>query len=104
MSTFAARVERSAKRETSRKSNKNKGETSMTALILQAKPFVEMVTPKLQIAYLRCLRALDDFAEARMRNAVPERQLRKADRAINRYRRLMHADHKSPAKTKQAER
>ena len=71
----------------------------MTALILQAKPFVEMVAPKLQTVYLRFLHALDDFAEARMRNAVPERQQRKADREIDRYRRLMHADHKSPAKT-----
>lgn len=76
----------------------------MTALIPQAKPFVEMVAPKLQIAYLRCLHAIDDFAEARMRNAVPERQLRKADRAINRYRRMMHADHKSPEKTERAGR
>jgi hypothetical protein len=76
----------------------------MTALILQAKPFVEMVAPKLQTVYLRFLHALDDFAEARMRNAVPERQLRKADREINRYRRLMHAGRKSPAKTKQAGR
>ena len=76
----------------------------MTALILQAKPFVEMVAPKLQTVYLRFLHALDDFAEARMRNAVPERQFRRADREINRYRRLMHADRKSPAKTKQAGR
>ena len=76
----------------------------MTALIMQAKPFVEMIMPKLQTAYVRFLRALDDFAEARMRNAVPERQFRRADREINRYRRLMHAGHKSPAKTKQAGR
>lgn len=76
----------------------------MTTLNLQAKPLVEMVAPKLQIAYLRCLHALDDFAEARMRNAVPERQLRKADRAINRYRRLMHSDHKSPGRTERAGR
>jgi hypothetical protein len=74
----------------------------MTTVNLKAKPFVEIVATKLQIAYLRCLHALDDFAEARMRNAVPERQLRKADRAINRYRRLLHADHESPAKTERA--
>ena len=74
----------------------------MTVPILQAKPFVEMVAPKLQIAYMRCLHALDEFAEARMRNAVPERPLRKADRAINRYLRLLHADHKSPAETEPA--
>jgi hypothetical protein len=66
----------------------------MTALILQAKPLVGMVAPKLQAIYQRILHALDSFAEARMRNAVPEWRLRKARREINRYRRLMHADHK----------
>lgn len=71
----------------------------MTALILQATPFVEMVAAKLQSAYLRFLHALDAFAEARMRNAVPERELRRARREINRYHRLMHADHKVPVKT-----
>ena len=71
----------------------------MTALILQATPLVEMVAAKLQSVYRRFLHALDAFAEARMRNAVPEWQLRKAQREINRYRRLMHADHKRHVKT-----
>ena len=76
----------------------------MTALMLQAKPFAAMIAPKLQIAYVRLLHALDDLAEARMRNAVSERQLRKADRQINHYRWLMHAGHESPAKTERAGR
>jgi len=37
----------------------------MTALILQATPFVEMVAPKLQAVYKRVLQALDAFAESR---------------------------------------
>jgi hypothetical protein len=49
----------------------------MPHLILQATPFVEMVATKLQAVYLRLLRALDAFAEAKMRNAIPEWQLRK---------------------------
>jgi hypothetical protein len=52
-----------------------------------------MVAPKLQAFYQRFLQALDSFAEARMRNAVPEWRLRKAQREIKRPRRLMHADH-----------
>ena len=50
----------------------------MTTLIMQATPFVEMVAPKLQTIYLRFLRALDAFAENRMRNAVPEWEQRRA--------------------------
>ena len=76
----------------------------MTTLILQATPFVEMVAPKLRTLYLRFLRALDAFAEAKMRNAVPEWQLRQAQRDFNRHCRLMHVDPKSPAKTKRARR
>ena len=67
----------------------------MTTLIMQAAPFVEIVAPKLQTIYLRFLRALDAFAENRMRNAVPECEQRRAAREINRYRRMMNADRKS---------
>ena len=49
----------------------------MTTPMLQVTPFVEMAAPKLQAVYRRLLHALDAFAEAKMRNAVPERQLRK---------------------------
>jgi len=70
----------------------------MTALILQATPFVEMVTPKLQALYMRYLRAFDAFAEARMRNAVPAWQLRRAQRELDRCRRLMRAKNRWPVK------
>jgi hypothetical protein len=66
----------------------------MTALILQATPFVEMVATKLQAVYLRLLSAIGAFAEAKMRNAVPKWQPRKAQREVTRYRRLMHANRK----------
>jgi hypothetical protein len=89
-------------REKSRKTNK--GETSMTALLLQATPFVEMVAPKLQTVYRRFLHALDAFAEAKMRSAVPEQKLRRAQREINHYRRLMHANHKSAVNAERAGR
>jgi hypothetical protein len=71
----------------------------MTALILQVIPFVEVVTPKLRAVYMRFLHALDAFAEARMRNAVPAWQLRRAQRELDRCRRLTRAKNKLPGKT-----
>jgi hypothetical protein len=65
----------------------------MTALILQARRLTKMVVPKLQAIYQRFLQVLDSFAEARMRNAALEWRQRKAQHAIKRPRRLMHADH-----------
>jgi hypothetical protein len=50
-----------------------------------------MVTPKIRDLGQRIATALNAFAEARMRNAVPEWQLRKADREIDRVGRMMHA-------------
>jgi hypothetical protein len=71
----------------------NRGETSMTPLILKARRLPEIVAPKLQAIYQQFLHALDSIVEARIRNAVPEWRLRKAQREIKRSRRLMHADH-----------
>ena len=70
----------------------------MTALILQVTPFVELVTPRLQTVYMRFLRVFDAFAEARMRNAVPQWQLRRVQRELDRCRRLMRARNKWPVK------
>jgi hypothetical protein len=69
----------------------------MTTRILRGAPVAAMVALKLQTVYQRFLDALDAFAEAKMRNAVPERELRRAQRNINRYRRLMHADNRVPS-------
>lgn len=76
----------------------------MTALILQTVPFIEMMKPKAQAFYHTFLHALDAYAEAKMRKAVPVRKLRRAQRRIDRYRRLMHVEHKSPDTTTPAER
>lgn len=70
----------------------------MTALILQATPFVTIAGSKFRAIYPRLLNALDAFVEARMRNAVPDLQLRRCQSEINRYRRLMHTEDKSRAK------
>lgn len=67
----------------------NKGETSMTALTLQIRRFVEKATPKLQAAYRWFLGALDALAEAKMRKAQDE---------IDRSRRLLHHDHELAVK------
>lgn len=71
----------------------------MTALILQATPFIEMAAPRLKAVNKRVLQALNAFAECRMRNAVPAWQLRRAQRELDRCRRLMRARNKLPAKT-----
>jgi hypothetical protein len=53
----------------------------MTALILRPMPLVEIVVPKLRTIYQGFLHALDAFAEATMRNAVPNwpREARRRD-------------------------
>ena len=75
----------------------------MATRILRSTSVAEMVAPKLQTAYRRFLDALDAFAEAKIRNAVPEWELRRAQREMNRCRRLMHANHTMPDKTPSAE-
>ena len=71
----------------------------MTALILRATPLLDAVVSKMQVLGLRLAGALDAFAEARSSNAVPEWQLRKAQREMNCCRRLMRAGRKSPPRT-----
>ena len=68
----------------------------MTALILQSTPFVEIVKPTARALYRGFLQALDAYAEARMRKAVPIWELRRAQRRIDHFRRLMHPERKSP--------
>jgi hypothetical protein len=65
----------------------------MTAFILG------LSVSKLQVVYRPLMGVLDAFAQARMRNAVPEWQLRKARREIKRYRRSMHPEQKLAANT-----
>ena len=73
----------------------------MRTRILRATAVAGMVALKLQTVYQRFLNALDAFAEAKMRNAVGERELRRAQREMNRCRRLVRAGHGSAVKTVQ---
>src|SRR5262245_53845534 len=73
----------------------------MRTRILRATAVAGMVALKLQTVYQRFLNALDAFAEAKMRNAVQERELRREQREMNRCRRLVHAGHGSAVKTVQ---
>jgi hypothetical protein len=79
--------------------NNNEGETSMAAQFLRATSSFGMAAPKLRTACHRFLDALDAFAQTKARKAVPEHELRRAQREINRYRRLMHANSRLPPKT-----
>ena len=70
----------------------------MIALILQATPFCRTrwrQAPDRLHAFFP--RAFDAFSEARMRNAVPQ-WLRRAQRELDRCRRLMRAKNKLPVK------
>src|SRR5262249_45487964 len=50
---------------------------------------------KMKALPLRLVHALDACAEAKVRNAAPESRLRKAQREMNRCRRLIQASYKS---------
>jgi hypothetical protein len=71
----------------------------MTALILHATPFVEIAAPKLRTFFRKLSETLDAFAMYRMQQAVPECELRRTDREINRYRRLMDASNARQVRT-----
>jgi hypothetical protein len=51
------------------------GVIPMTGLVLKATPLIAMVRPWLEALGLRLSRAIDHFAEARMRGALPARLL-----------------------------
>ncbi len=70
----------------------------MTALPPQVIPSVEMVKSQFQATHMRTAHAFDAFAKARMHDAVPQWQLRRAQRELDRCRRLMRAKNKSPVK------
>ena len=76
----------------------------MTAQTLRATPSFGMAAPKLRAAFQRFLDALDAFAQAKARRAVPEHELRRAQREIDRYRRLMHANSQLPTPRGAAQR
>ena len=70
----------------------------MTALILQATPLSKWSRPSSRPSTcVFC--SLGRLCRGRMRNAVPAWQLRRAQRELDRCRRLMRAKNKLPAKT-----
>ena len=68
----------------------------MTSQILRATPVAGRVALKLQTVCQQFLKALDAFAEAKIRNAVPQRELHREKREINGCRQLEHADQSLP--------
>jgi hypothetical protein len=70
----------------------------MTALTLRVIPSVEMVASQFQATHMRIVHAFDAFAKARMHDAVPQWQLRRAQRELDRCRRLIRAKNKLPVK------
>ena len=72
----------------------------MTELILRATPrSIERVVLKMKALSRRLLYAFEAFTEAKVRNVAPEWRLRKAQREMNRCRRLMTSSHNSTVKT-----
>jgi hypothetical protein len=71
----------------------------MSAQTLRAAPFFGQAAPRLCAACQRFLRAIDAFAQEKARRAVPEHELRRAQREIDRFCRLMHAHNRRAAKS-----
>jgi hypothetical protein len=69
-------------------------EDTMTAPTFLVIPSVEMVASQFQATHMRTAHAFDAFAKARMHDAVPQWQLRRAQRELDRCRRLMRAKNK----------
>jgi hypothetical protein len=67
------------------------GETSMSAVTFDPTPRIAAAASKLQSLFGTVRDAVDTFASYRIQHAVPEAELRRAEREINRYRRLMRA-------------
>jgi hypothetical protein len=70
----------------------------MTALTLRVIPSVEMVASQFQATHMRIVHAFDTFAKAGMHDAVPQWQLRRAQRELDHHRRLMRTKNKSSVK------
>ena len=69
----------------------------MTTITFNTAPRMAAVTSKLQSFFGLLGDALDAFAMYRMQRAVPESEIRRAEREISRYRKLMNPNHTAPA-------
>jgi hypothetical protein len=70
----------------------------MTALTLRVIPSVEMVASQFQATHMRIVHAFDTFAKAGMHDAVPQWQLRRAQRELDHHRRLMRTKNETSVK------
>jgi hypothetical protein len=70
--------------------SRHEGETAMIAITFTAGPRLATIAPKVRQLATRLANALDAFAEARMRAAVPVRHLRRTQRDMDRCQALMH--------------
>jgi hypothetical protein len=74
----------------------------MTTMTLNTAPRTAAITSRLH-GFLGALgEAIDAFAAYRMQHAVPESEMRRAEREIARYRHAMHADRAAAAKPARA--
>jgi hypothetical protein len=67
---------RRADKKSRKKQEEERGAIPMTDLVLNVAPLFAVIRPGLEALGLRLTQAIDDFAEARMRNALPARLLR----------------------------
>jgi hypothetical protein len=63
----------------------------MTAIAFSTAPRMAAVGSKVKGLFQRLGNAVDAFAAYRTQHAVPESEIRRAEREIARYRQLMHA-------------
>ena len=71
----------------------------MTALTFRVIPSVEIVASQFQTTHMRIVHAFDTFSKAGMHDAVPQWQLRRAQRELDHHRRLIRTKNKSSVKT-----
>jgi len=73
----------------------------MTAITFNTAPRMAAIASKLKSFFGLLGAVLDAFAMYRMQHAVPESEMRRAEREVARYRRLMRAGHTSPVDSAQ---
>jgi hypothetical protein len=73
----------------------------MTAITFHTAPHVTAVASTLKSFCGLLGDALDKFAMYRMQHAVPESEIRRAEREIAQYRQRMRTDHTSPVDSMQ---
>jgi hypothetical protein len=76
----------------------HEGESAMNAILLKAAPHVAMIAPRMQKWASRLSAALDAFAEARLRKAIPHRYLLRMQQDLDRASALMQPQERAADK------